>query len=289
MLRTILLSLALLLAPGSLQAERYKGFPRGHALIAPAELKSLLEGSGPKPVVLAAVRQVSWLLGHVPGATPRPAPSLYRPRRHGGRPRTLRGIRARVRHRRRYPRGHLRQRLRRRASLVAVPPVRENRRAGAGRPAGGPGRRQATPSSAAPAAQPRTPGVSPPRPRSPAGRPTRTISQRPVRMREPMSGTRATSRNGTARAPSFRPASSAGRHSAGRGEGRPSEFRTAAEIGALLRQAGFEPEHDHIFYCHSGVRAATPLFALYLMGYPVERLHLYDGSWIEWSRRAAAD
>ena len=69
-------------------------------------------------------------------------------------------------------------------------------------------------------------------------------------------------------------------------EGRPSEFRTAAEIGPLLKQAAFEPGHDHIFYCHSGVRAATPLFALYLMGFPVERLHLYDGSWIEWSQRA---
>ena len=53
---------------------------------------------------------------------------------------------------------------------------------------------------------------------------------------------------------------------------------------ALLKQTAFEPEHDHIFYCHSGVRAATPLFALYLMGFPVERLHLYDGSWIEWSQ-----
>ena len=69
-------------------------------------------------------------------------------------------------------------------------------------------------------------------------------------------------------------------------EGRPAAFRTAAETAALLANAGFDPAQDHIFYCHSGVRAATPLFALYLMGYPEERLHLYDGSWIEWSRRA---
>ncbi len=72
-------------------------------------------------------------------------------------------------------------------------------------------------------------------------------------------------------------------------EGRPAEFRTAAEIRALLAEAGFEPGQEHIFYCHSGVRAATPLLALYLMGYPEERLSLYDGSWMEWRRRGAGD
>ena len=54
-------------------------------------------------------------------------------------------------------------------------------------------------------------------------------------------------------------------------QGLPSGFWTATEIDALLRQASFDPGHDHIFYCHSGVRAATPFFALYLMGFPVER------------------
>ena len=75
MIRALLLALALLLAAGPLEAERYKGFPRGHALISAAELKSALDGPGPKPVVLAAVGTRPWLLGHIPGArhTPRRA------------------------------------------------------------------------------------------------------------------------------------------------------------------------------------------------------------------------
>ena len=40
---------------------------------------------------------------------------------------------------------------------------------------------------------------------------------------------------------------------------------------------------EHIFYCHSGVRSTTPVFVLYLMGWDVDRLHNYDGSWLEWS------
>ena len=70
MVRAILLPLALLLACGAAGAEPYKGFARGDALVAPAELKALLDGngSGPKPVVLAAVGRLPWLLGRVPGA-----------------------------------------------------------------------------------------------------------------------------------------------------------------------------------------------------------------------------
>jgi thiosulfate/3-mercaptopyruvate sulfurtransferase len=31
------------------------------------------------------------------------------------------------------------------------------------------------------------------------------------------------------------------------------------------------------------VRSAHSLVSLYLVGYPLEKLHNYDGSWIEWS------
>ena len=68
MVRTALLSLALLLAAAPLEAEPYKGFPRGDALISAAGLKSLLDGHDPKPVVLAAVGRAPWLLGRIPGA-----------------------------------------------------------------------------------------------------------------------------------------------------------------------------------------------------------------------------
>ena len=50
--RAILLPLVLLLLCGPLQAGQYKGFPRGHALVTAAEVKSMLDGQGGKPVVL---------------------------------------------------------------------------------------------------------------------------------------------------------------------------------------------------------------------------------------------
>ena len=40
---------------------------------------------------------------------------------------------------------------------------------------------------------------------------------------------------------------------------------------------------DQVFYCQSGVRTTTHIFSLYLMGWDLDRLHNYDGSWIEWS------
>ena len=42
-------------------------------------------------------------------------------------------------------------------------------------------------------------------------------------------------------------------------------------------------QQTHIFYCQSGVRSTTAIFALYLMGWSPERLFNYEGSWLEWS------
>ena len=76
MVRTVLLSLAFLLAAGPLEAERYKGFPRGHALIGAAELNSLLRGPGPGPAVLAAVGSAPGCSGTFRArATPLAAPT----------------------------------------------------------------------------------------------------------------------------------------------------------------------------------------------------------------------
>ncbi|MDE0699057.1 MAG: rhodanese-like domain-containing protein, partial [Boseongicola sp.] len=66
--RIAALALVLAFLAGPVLAERYKGFPRGHALITASELKSMLESPGPKPVVLAAVGKLSWLAGRIPGA-----------------------------------------------------------------------------------------------------------------------------------------------------------------------------------------------------------------------------
>jgi thiosulfate/3-mercaptopyruvate sulfurtransferase len=65
--------------------------------------------------------------------------------------------------------------------------------------------------------------------------------------------------------------------------GQPTEFKTAAEIKKVADEFGLKEGHHHIFYCQSGVRTTTEIFALYLMGYDPGTLHNYDGSWLEWS------
>ncbi|HIJ97120.1 MAG TPA: sulfurtransferase [Desulfuromonadales bacterium] len=63
-----------------------------------------------------------------------------------------------------------------------------------------------------------------------------------------------------------------------------AEWRSANEIKALISTLGYEKNKDHYFYCQSGVRSTQALFALYLTGWPLEKIHNYDSSWIGWSR-----
>ena len=287
MVRTALLSLVLLLAAGPLAAEGYKGFPRGHALITAVELNALLDGPGPRPVVLAVVGRVPWLLGHVPGAR-HVVRRAYTDR--GG----MAADRARFQAFARglgidddtpvviYDNTYDAARLWWLFRLYGKADVRVlDGGWRAWEEAGyavehGPGRKavKAGNFTASPARAGWSAGiedVAEARPEAgahlwdardlPEWKDTGPIGQ------ARFIGWRAFRRTD---------------------EGRPAEFRTAAEIDALLRQAGFEPGQHHIFYCHTGVRAATPMLALYLMGYPVDHLSLYDGSWMEWSRRAGA-
>ncbi len=66
-------------------------------------------------------------------------------------------------------------------------------------------------------------------------------------------------------------------------DGKPAGFKPAAEIQQVIDNFKMDRGKEHIFYCHSGVRSTTPVFVLYLMGWDVDRLHNYDGSWLEWS------
>lgn len=66
-------------------------------------------------------------------------------------------------------------------------------------------------------------------------------------------------------------------------DGKPAGFKSAAEIQRMINEFGMDSRDEHIFYCHSGVRSATAVFALYLMGWDPDRLYNYDGSWLEWS------
>jgi thiosulfate/3-mercaptopyruvate sulfurtransferase len=66
-----------------------------------------------------------------------------------------------------------------------------------------------------------------------------------------------------------------------------AEWLTASEMKLLLRDLGFDPEKEQYFYCQSGVRTTQVLFALYLSGWDLEKLHNYDSSWIGWSKDAS--
>jgi thiosulfate/3-mercaptopyruvate sulfurtransferase len=66
-------------------------------------------------------------------------------------------------------------------------------------------------------------------------------------------------------------------------DGKATAFKTAAEIQQVIDKFGMERHQTHIFYCQSGVRSTTAIFALYLMGWSPERLFNYEGSWLEWS------
>ena len=292
MYRAILLPLVLLLLCGPLHAEQYKGFPRGHALVTAAEVKSMLDGPSPKPVVLAAVKQVFWPVEHIPGA-------LHAPRKAYTSKAGMAVDRQRFQEFARglgidndstvvvYDEAYDAARLWWLFRLYGKSDVRVldggldawkdagfNIERGPGRSAGRTGNFIATSALTGWTADMADVYQG----RSSAG--TQVWDARSVAEWDGSTsiGSLPTGRIGWARYigwKDFRKAS----------EGRPSEFRTAAEIGALLKQTALEPGRDHIFYCHSGVRAATPLFVLYLMGFPVERLHLYDGSWAEWSQR----
>ncbi len=63
-----------------------------------------------------------------------------------------------------------------------------------------------------------------------------------------------------------------------------AEWLSAFEVTALLQRLGYDRSREQYFYCQSGVRSTQALFALYLSGWPMDKLHNYDSSWIGWSK-----
>lgn len=59
-------------------------------------------------------------------------------------------------------------------------------------------------------------------------------------------------------------------------------FLPAAELQAYIDKIGIKPTDHNVFYCQSGVRVTQTLFALYLHGWPMEHLHIFDSSMIGW-------
>jgi len=62
------------------------------------------------------------------------------------------------------------------------------------------------------------------------------------------------------------------------------KFKSPAELRARYRALGAGPTAEVVAYCGSGVTACHDLLALELAGFPARRLHLYEGSWSDWSR-----
>ena len=63
-----------------------------------------------------------------------------------------------------------------------------------------------------------------------------------------------------------------------------AEWRTAAEVKKAVAKLGFDPNKQQYFYCQSGVRTTQWIATLYALGWPIEKLCNYDGSWIAWSK-----
>jgi thiosulfate/3-mercaptopyruvate sulfurtransferase len=63
-----------------------------------------------------------------------------------------------------------------------------------------------------------------------------------------------------------------------------AEWLSAAELQPVLQKLGYDRNKEQYFYCQSGVRSTQAIFALYLAGWPLEKLHNYDSSWIGWSK-----
>ena len=62
-----------------------------------------------------------------------------------------------------------------------------------------------------------------------------------------------------------------------------SEWQAAAEVQKSMEKLGFDPNKHQYFYCQSGVRCTNWVSTLYALGWPMDKLHNYDGSWIAWS------
>jgi thiosulfate/3-mercaptopyruvate sulfurtransferase len=60
-------------------------------------------------------------------------------------------------------------------------------------------------------------------------------------------------------------------------------FKPAAELQAILTEAGLSPTNESIIHCQAGVRTTVGFFALSLLGW--DRVRAYDASMAEWANR----
>ena len=65
-------------------------------------------------------------------------------------------------------------------------------------------------------------------------------------------------------------------------------WKSAAELREIYRAQGITPDKDLYIYGNTDLEPSYTLVSLYLAGYPLEKLHVYGGGWIEWSRSKEA-
>jgi thiosulfate/3-mercaptopyruvate sulfurtransferase len=61
-------------------------------------------------------------------------------------------------------------------------------------------------------------------------------------------------------------------------------WKSAAELKELYATRGITPDKEIYIYGHTDLSASFTLVSLYLAGYPLDKLRVFGGGWIEWSR-----
>ena len=63
-----------------------------------------------------------------------------------------------------------------------------------------------------------------------------------------------------------------------------AEWLPAEEVLKNMKKLGFDQKKQQYFMCQSGVRTTQWIVTLYALGWPIQKLHNYDSSWIGWSK-----
>jgi thiosulfate/3-mercaptopyruvate sulfurtransferase len=294
---TLLTVLSLLTIKAFAESNSYKGYPRGGALITVQELKRLINAKDPRLVILAAENSVEYHMGHIPGSHQVDRPVIEAP------PETQNGISGNIIDAAGFSK--LTQRLGiNRDSIVVVYDTKYDATRlwwaftyygkadvrvldggiNAWRAAGYPVDLLAP---AAPArggtfvAKVSLPSLRVDTPDIVAAQNSKKAQIWDNRDLKEFTGEEL--KKGAYRAGRI-PGSSYSNWIVFKKKDNQAEWLTAAELQPVLHKLGYDRNKEQYFYCQSGVRSTQALFTLYLAGWPLEKLHNYDSSWIGWSK-----
>jgi thiosulfate/3-mercaptopyruvate sulfurtransferase len=293
----LLTILNLLSMNGYAGQESYKGYPRGNALITVQELKHLIDARNPKLVVLAAENSVEYHLGHIPGSYQVDRPAIEAP------PETQSGVTGNLIDAAGFSKLTRSLGVNRDSTVVVYDSKYDATRLwwaftyyGKGdvrvldggikawRAAGYPVDLLAT---AAPArsgnfmAKVSLPSLRVDTPEIVSAQNSSKAQIWDNRDLKEFTGEEL--KKGADRAGRI-PGSNHSSWTVFKKKENQAEWLTAAELQSVLHKLGYERSKDQFLYCQSGVRSTQAIFALYLAGWPLEKLHNYDSSWIGWSR-----